>query len=57
MLIGGERHELTGRLAEMIAWLVKRAELIQVGSVGVRFSFRGRHLTAVIEKEETISGF
>jgi hypothetical protein len=55
VLIGGERHEVKGRLADMITWLVKRAEDIQSGSAGVRFSFRGPRLTAVIEHEETIN--
>ena len=52
VIIDGKRHEVEGRLAEMIAWLVKRAKQIQRGSAGVRFSYRGPHLKAVIEPEE-----
>jgi hypothetical protein len=55
VIIGGERHEVKGRLADMITWLVRRANDIQAGSSGVRFSFRGPRLTAVIEHEETIN--
>ncbi len=56
VIIGGKRHEVKGRPAEMIAWLVKRAEQIRNGSAGVRFSYRGTTLKAVIEEEETIEG-
>ena len=43
------------KAAEMIAWLVKRAERIRNGSVGVRFSYRGQTLRAVLEEEEVVS--
>jgi hypothetical protein len=55
VIIGSEHYEVRGRLAEMIAWLVKRAEQIRNGSTGVRFSYRGQALRAVIETEETIA--
>ena len=54
VIVDGNRIEVKGRLADMIAWLVKRSEEIQAGSIGVRFCFRGPRLTAVIEREETI---
>jgi hypothetical protein len=55
VIIGGERHEVKGRLADMIIWLVRRANEIQAGSSGVRFVFRGPQLKAIIEHEETIN--
>ena len=55
VIIGKQKHEVDGRLAEMIAWLVKRAERIRNGSVGVRFSYRGQTLRAVLEEEEVVS--
>jgi hypothetical protein len=54
VIINGKEHEVKGRPAEMIAWLVKRAEQIRTGSAGVRFSYRGTTLKAAIEIEETI---
>lgn len=55
VIIGGKRHDVDGRLADMIAWLIKRAERIREGSVGVRFSYRGRMLKAIVEIEEEVS--
>ena len=57
VIIGDERYEVKGRLAEIIRWLVRRRDEINGHAVGVRFAFRGQHLKAVIEHEEIINGF
>lgn len=53
--VNGDRYEAKGRLADMIIWLVKHASDIRNGSTGIRFSFRGPRLMAVIEREEIVS--
>lgn len=55
VIIRGERHEIKGRLAEMIEWLIRRSDEFQSGATGVRFIFRGHNLKAIIEREEVIS--
>ena len=54
VIIDGVQHQVSGRLADMIAWLVRRAEQIRSGSTGVRFSYRGGTLKVIVEEEETI---
>lgn len=55
VLINGERHEVGGRVADMIRWLLRSAERISAGAITVRFSCRGPNLKAAIEQEETIN--
>lgn len=55
VIIDGKRHEVSGRVADMISWLIQAADRIRLGSVGVRFAYRGSTLKAVIEHEETIN--
>lgn len=55
VFVGEERHEVRGRVADMICWLLRAAERINAGSVTVRFACRGPRLKASIEHEETIA--
>lgn len=55
VIIGGERYEARGRVADMIRWLIRSAERISAGSLTVRFSCRGPQLRAAIELEELIN--
>ncbi len=54
VVIDGKPHEVKGRLAEMIIWLIRSADRISNGSSGIRFSYRGPQLKVVVEHEETI---
>lgn len=55
VIIDGKQHSVRGRVAEIIMWLVRSAERINTGTVGVKFAYRGQTLKVVTEHEETIN--
>lgn len=56
VIVDGQKHDLTGRVADIVRWLIKSADRIGHGATGVRFIFRGPTLKAIVENEETING-
>ncbi len=51
---GDVTHEIRGRMASIIRWLVRNSEKIGKGSGRIRFSFAGQDLKATIEIDEVI---
>ena len=54
VMFGGHEYSLTGRLADIIIWLVERRHLLEFGAKWIEFTCRGDSVLARHGEEERI---
>jgi hypothetical protein len=54
VMFGGHEYSLTGRLADIIIWLVVRRHLLEFGAKWIEFTCRGDSVLARHGEEERI---